>query len=379
MSETDKLIEGLYRDKYGQLLSLMLQKFRSLSIESAEDVVQEAFADAAARWTVQSVPQNPAGWLYQACKNKSINLLRRNSRTSDLSPAAPATAEIEEISDRQFHDAQLLMLLACCNPRLTPRMQVVVALKYVANLKVEEIAQQLGSNPDAVEKMLYRARQEVRNESFFTSNQEKQYTRDRLLIAHKVIYLMFTEGYRQPGTNVSRGKDLCEQALLLNTFLNESSHRLPETRALQALMLFNAARFETRFDNGGNAIELEYQDRKLWDRSLIALAQRFLLESEDTSLSPYHLEAAIACVHCSANKFEDTDWGAICRYYEALLNIYPSPFAEINYAVALQYNRQDEKAYRILMDLHQNPYFNKLPLLTRSLEKYYRRTGRTGY
>jgi len=78
-------------------------------------------------------------------------------------------------------------------------------------------------------------------------------------------------------------------------------------------------------------------------------------------------------VHCAARKFEDTDWGAICKYYDALLKVYPSPFAEINYAVALQYNRQYDKAFRILMDLHQNPYFNKLPILELTLRKYHER------
>jgi len=54
-------------------------------------------------------------------------------------------------------------------------------------------------------------------------------------------------------------------------------------------------------------------------------------------------------MHCAAQKFEDTSWDVICKYYEALLRIYPSPFVEINYAVALQYNKQDEKAFQILM------------------------------
>jgi RNA polymerase sigma-70 factor (ECF subfamily) len=103
---------------------------------------------------------------------------------------------------------------------------------------------------------------------------------------------------------------------------------------------------------------------------LIQLAGILLAESKDAIFSPYHLEAAIACVHCAAHKFEDTDWEAICKYYEVLLKVYPSPFAEINYAVALQYNHQSDKAFGILMDLHRNPYFNKLPLLEQTIRKY---------
>jgi len=61
MNEVEKTIKALYKDKYGQLISLILQRFRSLSIESAEDVVQETFAEAAVSWARQSIPANPSG------------------------------------------------------------------------------------------------------------------------------------------------------------------------------------------------------------------------------------------------------------------------------------------------------------------------------
>jgi len=195
----------------------------------------------------------------------------------------------------------------------------------------------------------------------------------RLSVMHKVIYLIFNEGYKQSAKKISQGKIMCEDALMLNKFLLDSPLSNPETKALQALMLFNVARFNARFDAQGNAVELEYQDRTLWDQSLIQLACFLLTESEDSIFSPYHLEAAIACVHCAARKFEDTDWEAICKYYDALLKVYPSPFAEINYAVALQYNHQNDKAFRILMDLQRNPYFNKLPILDLTIRKYFER------
>src|SRR6478736_2516200 len=135
MSEIDKKIASLYKDKYGQLVSLLLQKFNSLSIEIAEDVVQDAFAEAAVRWPLQGVPQNASGWLYRVCTNKSINLLKKTARTTDLSSAAHLIDLESEVSEDHFKDAQLLMLVACCHPHLAPKAQVVLALKYVANFK----------------------------------------------------------------------------------------------------------------------------------------------------------------------------------------------------------------------------------------------------
>ncbi len=350
MTEVEKRIEVLYKDKYGQLITLILQRFPNLSFESAEDIVQETFAEATTRWPHQSMPENPSGWLYQTCKNKSINLLKKTSKTGDLSLANMVSTVTEE-PDPGFKDAQVVMLLACCHPHLTPKTQVVLALKYVANLKIESIAMQLGVGQDAIEKMLYRARQKIKSEALILSGNYNGYSEERLSIVA-----------------------MCEEALILNKNLFDSPLCNSETKALQSLMLFNISRFDTRFDALGNAIELEHQDRSRWDRSLIKLAHRLLIESEDTTFSPYHLEASIAYMHCAALKFEDTNWETICKYYEALLKIYPSPFAEINYAVALQYNRQDEKAFGILMDLHRNPFYTKLPILELSLRKYFERT-----
>jgi RNA polymerase sigma factor (sigma-70 family) len=375
MNEAEKCIGLIYKDKFGQLIALILQRFPVLSIESAEDIVQETFAEAVVRWPNQRIPDNPSGWIYQTCRNKSLNLLKKMAKTEDLSFAKTVPAETEEISEHGFKDAQLQMLMACCHPHLTPKMQVILALKYVANLTVENIARQFGVALDAIEKMLYRARQKIKNEGLMLSANSNNYSAEKLSIVHKVIYLIFNEGYKQSGEKISQGKMMCEDALTLNKFLFDSSLCNSETKALQALLLFNIARYGARFDAQGNAIELEYQDRNLWDDALIQLAHSLLIDSADSTFSPYHLEAAIACVHCTARKFEDTDWAAVCKYYEALLKIYPSPFARINYAVALQYNHQNEKALQILMELHRNPYFNKLPILVSSIQKYFERMG----
>jgi RNA polymerase sigma factor (sigma-70 family) len=374
MNECERCIEILYKERFGQLISLILQRFRQMPIDCAEDIVQETFTAAALHWPKTGIPENPSGWLYQTCKNKSINLLKKNAKTVDLSLAKTASVAADEISEDGFKDAQLRMLMACCHPHLTPKTQIVLALKYVFNLKIENIALLFGAEPDAIEKMLYRARQKIKSEALILSTGLYGYSLERLSVMHKIIYLIFSEGYKQSGEKISQGKILCEDALMLNKYLFDSPLCNPETKALQALMLFNVARFDARFDAQGNTVELEYQDRTLWDQSLIQLASFLLTESEDAVFSPYHLEAAISCVHCTAHKFEDTDWGAVCKYYDVLLKVYPSPFAEINYAVALQYNHQNDKAFRILMDLHRNPYFNKLPILEQTIRKYFERS-----
>ena len=94
--------------------------------------------------------------------------------------------------------------------------------------------------------------------------------------------------------------------------------------ALYALMLFNAARFKSRFDASGALLDLEEQDRSFW-KDLIALAHHFLEQSKGEIISSYHYEASIAYLHCIAKHFDSTDWVIISNLYLQLLQNNPNP------------------------------------------------------
>ena len=102
MNEFDKRIEILYKERFGQLISLILQRFQNLPIDWAEDIVQETFEGAALHWPKTGMPENPSGWLYQTCKNKSINLLKKISKTAHISLAKTITVAADEISEDGF-------------------------------------------------------------------------------------------------------------------------------------------------------------------------------------------------------------------------------------------------------------------------------------
>jgi RNA polymerase sigma-70 factor (ECF subfamily) len=104
---------------------------------------------------------------------------------------------------------------------------------------------------------------------------------------------------------------------------------------LAALLLFQHARAPARTGSGGEIVLLADQDRSLWDRAAIAEGMGHLRAAMTAEcLSAYHLEAGIASVHATARSWEETDWTRILGYYDALLEIAPSPVAEVNRAVA---------------------------------------------
>ncbi|HZZ76132.1 MAG TPA: DUF6596 domain-containing protein, partial [Puia sp.] len=304
-----------------------------------------------------------------------LNRIKKDKRLEPFTEKQEQAIIENRFSESAFDDPQLKLLFACANPDLAPKTQVVITLKYVVNLKVESIAKNLGMTIDGVDKLLLRARQKIRDEKILLEEPHPTALKQRLSIVHKIIYLTFNEGYKSTvGKEIVR-EDLCEEALLLNRALLDSSLSNKETAALHALMLFNSARFKSRISDAGELLDLENQDRSVWNQDIIHLAHDFFTRSQCENVSTYHLEAAIACLHCIAPSFEKTDWTTIVGLYGRLLQFYPNPFVELNYAIAKYYAGDKHDAFKILNELQGHSLLNQYYLLNMTLGKFHQLDG----
>jgi len=366
----EQQVNNLYKSHFGKLVTSMLQFSRDINLETAEDIVQDSFLAALTAWKKTGVPDNPAGWIYNVCRNNALNKIKRDKKFKNPFANNETIAEETEFSESVFDDQQLKLLFSCANPRLSPKVQVVITLKYIINLKVEAIAKVLGMTVDGIDKLLIRARQKIKMENIFLKEPLPSSLRSRLPVVHKILYLIFNEGYKSSwGKEIIR-EELCEDALLMTKYLLETSIHNKDTKALYALMLFNASRFKSRFGVSGELLDLEEQDRSLWNKDLVALACYFLKQSVETEASTYHYEASIAFLHCTAKNFESTDWITISKLYQKLLQTTPNPFVELNYAIAVYFSGNKEKAFKILSDLRQQSIIKQYYLLNATLGKF---------
>src|SRR5437762_2486770 len=93
-----------------------------------------------------------------------------------------------------------------------------------------------------------------------------------------------------------------------------------------------------RLAERGDLVLLAEQDRSRWDHALIAQGFVHLRGAMSSSaLTPLHLEAGIASVHAGARRFQDTDWAALSRYYDTLLELKPTAVVQLNAAIACAY------------------------------------------
>ncbi|MGC3946524.1 MAG: sigma-70 family RNA polymerase sigma factor [Chryseolinea sp.] len=377
MEGVERLVDKLYRSHFGLLVASLMAYSREITLESAEDIVQDAFSTAITEWK-HELPQNPVGWIFKVCRNKAINWLQRQSSRSDIKlNGSDRIAEVwQEFTESRLEDYQLRLLFACAHPSLAPKAQVAITLKYVANFRVETIASALAMTIDGVDKILVRARQKLNDEKILLRDPPASLLASRLPVVHKILYLIFSEGYRSTSGRELIRAELCEDALIMCRLLIQSGVGDSETEALYSLMLFNSARLDARFDDRGNIVGLENQDRGRWNNQLIALGIEYLNQSREEVVSAYHLEAGIACLHCSATDFVSTDWSTIARLYGQLLRRRHNPFVEVNHAIALYYSGARQDAFDRLEALHQHPFFNQYFPLTLALGKLHGLEGR---
>jgi RNA polymerase sigma-70 factor (ECF subfamily) len=371
MDKVQQEADRLYKKQYGKMIAYLLYYFRDLDIETAEDIVQDAFSAALTSWKNETIPANGSAWLFKVCKHKALNKLKEEKKIQSFSINEENNPVEIKFFDAAIDDQQLKLLFACAHPELSPKVQVVITLKYVINLKVEAIAKILGMSIDGIDKLLVRAKQKIRKEKILLDEPHLDTLQLRLPVVHKILYLIFNEGYKSSWGNQLIREELCEEALLMTKELLDNNISNDETKALYALMLFNSARFRSRFSASGELLDLEEQDRNTWNKDLILLGTSFLSQSRNDVVSSYHIEASIAYLHCIAESFAATDWLTITGLYQKLLHQNPNPFVELNYAIALYYTGEKEKAFTILHMLHRNSFMHQFYLLNITLGKMY--------
>ncbi|MFL5885759.1 MAG: DUF6596 domain-containing protein [Thermoleophilaceae bacterium] len=159
------------------------------------------------------------------------------------------------------------MMFACCHPHLARENQVALTLKALCGFGNAEIARALLVGEETVKKRLQRATRDLVDQRIALVPPEADELARRLDGVHQVLYLLFNEGYSSSEGESAIRADLCEEAArLCHLLCSHARFRTPATDALMALMLFHAARLESRLDRRGSVLLLEGQDRDRWDR-----------------------------------------------------------------------------------------------------------------
>jgi RNA polymerase sigma factor (sigma-70 family) len=360
-----RAVEAVWRIESARIVGTLARY--TGDFELAEDVAQEAVAEALVSWSRDGAPANPAGWLLATARRRAIDTFRRRSALDEryalvarqladanASGAVPqgGADDLPWDPDRVDDDVLALMFVAC-HPVLAPEAHVALTLRVVGGLTSEEIARAFLVPVPTVQARITRAKKTIAAARVPFELPPPEERRGRLGGVLSVLYVIFTEGSTATAGDRLLRPDLAYEAIRLARMLAALQPEEPEVYGLLALLELTAARFPARTAPDGEAVLLEDQDRRLWDRSAIrrGLAALGQASAAGRGLGPYGLQAAIAACHASASSVPETDWERVVLLYEGLGRVAPSPVVELNRAVAVAMASGPELALSIVDDL----------------------------
>ncbi|MEU9961066.1 DUF6596 domain-containing protein [Streptomyces sp. NPDC050982] len=316
-------IEAVFRAEYGRAVAVLVRFLGDIDL--AEEAVQDAFATALRKWPETGIPPSPAGWIITTARNRAVDRLRREStREARHAEAAQLYAPDAPPEEGPVRDDRLRLIFTCCHPALATQAQVALTLRLLGGLARAFLVPE-----PTMAQRLVRAKAKIRDARIPYRVPRDADLPERVRGVLAVVYLIFNEGY-------GGREDLCAEAVRLGRLLAELMPDEPEVLGLLALMLLIEARRPARETPDGDLVLLSDQDRRRWDRDLIAegqsLVRRCLRRDQP---GPHQIQAAINAVHSDAPTAAATDWGQILALYDQLMVRGSSPVVALNRAVAV--------------------------------------------
>lgn len=376
-------IETVFRLESPRVIAAAARVVRDVGI--AEELAQDALVAALEQWPRDGVPDNPGAWLVTAARRRAVDLVRRREnyarKLAEIGRDLETTVPAAEPADPDDIDDDLLRLVfTACHPVLSAEARTALTLRLLGGLTTPEIARAFLTPEPTIAQRVVRAKRTLaaRNVAFEVPHGPDREA--RLGSVLDVIYLIFNEGYAATAGDDWLRPALCEDALRLARQLAALMPKEAEAHGLAALLEFQASRTAARTAPDGTPILLRDQNRRRWNRMLVARGVDALARADATATGapgPYVLQAAIAACHAHAYTYEETDWPAIATLYGLLAARAPSPVVELNRAVAVSMTEGPAPALAIVDALAAEPALRDYHLLPSVRGDLLARLGRT--
>jgi len=157
----------------------------------------------------------------------------------------------------------------------------------------------------------------------------------RLEAVLDAIYAAYGSSWEDAAGTDRKAVGLAEEAIWLARVLRDQVPEDPEVHGLLALMLHCEARRPARRNADGKFVPLSEQNPRDWLAALMHEAEQELMAAaRHARLGRFQLEAAIQSVHAERAHSGRTDWRAIARFYDQLVQVAPSLGAAVGRAAA---------------------------------------------
>jgi RNA polymerase sigma factor (sigma-70 family) len=369
-TDGQRAVETVWRIESARIVGALARYTGDFAL--AEDLAQEALAEALVAWPSDGVPRNPSGWLLTVGRRRAIDGFRRRAALDERYAAlardldeggatsggpvagSGSSTDVDVLFDPdQLDDDVLALAFIACHPVVSREARVALTLRVIGGLTSDEIARAFLVPTATVQARITRAKKTLAAARVPFEVPSPQQRRERLGSVLSVVYVIFTEGSTATSGDQWIRSDLAHEAIRMARILARLMPDEPEVLGLLALLELTAARFPARSGPDGEPVLLQQQDRRRWDGAAIRRGRAALARAERVGrgLGSYGLQAAIADCHATAPSVEETDWEKVVLLYDALNRLAPSPVVELNRAVAVSMAEGPAVALRIVDDL----------------------------
>ncbi|USQ76918.1 RNA polymerase sigma factor [Ornithinimicrobium cryptoxanthini] len=342
---SDDALSRVVREEWGRLVALLLARYRRLDL--VEEGLGDAVEAAARTWPTHGVPDNPAGWLNTAASRRVLDRLRAEAMRQRKVPLLVTEAErgqeragpMADTGDL-VEDDLLRLVLMCTHPALASEAASALSLRLVLGVSTYDVARLFLVPEPTMAARITRAKKKIVAAGIPFSMPTSAALPDRLDSVAQTAYLAFTAGYA-PGSGADLLRaDLAGEGVRLVRVVLAQRPTAPVLVALLALMLLQHSRRDARVGAEGELVLLADQDRSRWHPEEISEALGLLrslghIREMSAPALAYLLQARIAAEHATAATADDTRWDRIVGHYDTLLQVMPSPAAQVARAVAV--------------------------------------------
>jgi predicted RNA polymerase sigma factor len=328
--------EDVARASYGRLLAILAG--RAGDIESAEDCLADAFAQALRSWPETGVPRNPEAWLLTVARNRRHDVHRspahRLSDSLDDAAGSGALSVMEELDPDAIPDRRLALLFVCAHPAIDLTVRTPLMLQTVLGFDADLVARAFAIPKATMAQRLVRAKRRIRQARIPFVVPDRSQISERLTPVLEAIYGAYAIDFPLVAGTGTRDS-LVAEAHFLATTLAELLPEEPEVLGLVALISLSLARRPAP-DQAEEFIPLDEQDPSLWDADLIALGELYLRRARALGhLGRFQIEAAIQSVHCARATTGVIDRRALGTLHAALVSTAPTLGARVAHAAAV--------------------------------------------
>lgn len=333
-------LDRVFRTASARIIGAIAVRFRDLDL--AEDAFADACTRALAAWPNKGVPSDPSAWLYRVAERAALDMLRRRGVRERAPVNAHHAHAYEEGVDFGeeclIPDERLRLIFICCHPAVAPNFRAALTLRVVCGIPTAALARAFLVPEPTMAQRLVRTKHKIAAAGVpFATPGPRQWS-ERMEAVLSTLEVAYARSHEDALAQGSRA-DLAIETLHLSRVLTELVPEDGAAQALAALLHYAESRRPARVDGNGMMIRLSDQDPTLWNRDLIATADRHFQRALQLAANePRTIQAALQNAWCSRSSLQDPPpWMRVLELYDRLLDVRDDPVVRINRAVAFAY------------------------------------------